>query len=225
MKRKILLVVALLLFVVSCSKKEEQESKIDSEETEKVVSEINEGEIEGYKFKVTDKVTDRVKLQMENGDIILIVLSNKDTPKTIANFKKLVSEHFYDGLVFHRVISNFMIQTGDPTATGNGGSEETIKGEFSINGVENKLSHKRGVVSMARRGGNPETKETMNSASSQFFIVQADSTYLDGNYASFGRVFAGMSAVDKIASTKTDNYDKPIKEQKIKSIRFIELED
>ena len=175
------------------------------------------------KFKVVDKETDRVKIQMENGDIILIVLSNSKTPITIKNFKRLVSEKFYDGLIFHRVIDNFMIQTGDPTGTGAGGSDELIKGEFSNNGVDNELSHVRGVVSMARRGAKVETSETYNSASSQFFIVQADSTYLDGNYAAFGKVFAGMDAVDKIAKVETDSNDKPLKEQKIKSIRFIEI--
>ena len=118
-----------------------------------------------------------------------------------------------------------LVMTGDPTGTGTGGSEETIKGEFKINGVDNTLSHTRGVVSMARRGSTPETKETLNSASSQFFIVQKDSTYLDGNYAAFGKVFAGMDAVDKIAKVETDKNDKPIKEQKIKSIRFIEIEN
>lgn len=212
----------MLVSLTACGKKEEE--KNDKKEEEKVVEEINEGTIEGYKFKVTDEVTDRIKIQMNNGDIILAVLSNKDAPITIENFKKLVSEHYYDGLIFHRVINNFMIQTGDPTGTGSGGSENNIKGEFSKNGVKNSLSHTRGVLSMARRGGNPETEETMNSASSQFFIVHQDSTYLDGNYASFGKVFAGLDVVDKIAGVKVDSYDKPLEDQKIKSIRFITVE-
>ena len=221
-----IIIMLLTLTLVGCNNKKKEEKKDTKKEVEKVVKEeINEGEIEGYKFKVVDKETDRVKIQMENGDIILIVLSNSKTPITIKNFKKLVSEKFYDGLTFHRVIKDFMIQTGDPTATETGGSDEKIKGEFKINGVENNLSHTRGVVSMARAGGNPETSETMNSASSQFFIVQKDSTYLDGNYAAFGKVFAGMSAVDKIAEVETDKNDKPTKDQKIKSIRFIEIEE
>lgn len=217
MKKKILTITFLLISVLlltSCGKKENNIVK----------DEINEGTVDGYNFKVTDEVTDRVRIQMENGDIMLAVLSNKDTPITIANFKKLVSEHYYDGLVFHRVIKDFMIQTGDPTATGTGGSNEKIKGEFKENGVANNLSHKRGVLSMARRGGNPETSETMNSASSQFFIVHKDSTYLDGKYASFGYVFAGLDVVDKIAETETNSNDKPIKDQKIKSIKFITVE-
>ena len=222
MKRKIMLLILLVcatLSITSCNKKEEEEKM-----EEKVVAEINEGTVDGYKFKVTDEVTDRVKIQMENGDIMLVVLSNSDTPITIENFKKLVSKKFYDGLIFHRVIENFMIQGGDPTGTGYGSDTvPTIKGEFDKNGVKNKLSHTRGVISMARRGGNPETADTMNSASSQFFICHADATYLDGSYASFGKVFAGLDVLDKIASVETNSNDKPLKEQKIKSIRFIEI--
>ena len=221
-KINILLLLLISVFLLTGCKEESKKEKNKKEET-KVVEEINEGEVEGYKFKVVDHETDRVKIQMDNGDIILIVLSNSKTPITIKNFKRLVSEQFYDGLIFHRVIKDFMVQTGDPTGTGGGGSGELIKGEFKLNGVENNLSHTRGVVSMARRGGNPETKETMNSASSQFFIVHKDSPHLDGNYAAFGKVFAGMKAVDKIAEVETDENDKPLKEQKIKSIRFIEI--
>ena len=221
---RILFMICVLFSLASCEKKETVEEKVKEEE--KVVTElITEGVVDGYAYKVTDEVTDRVKIQMENGDVMLLVLSNKDTPITIKNFKKLVSEHFYDGLMFHRVIEGFMIQTGDPTATGSGGSDDEIKGEFEINGVKNSLSHTRGVVSMARRGAQPETEATMNSASSQFFIVQEDSTYLDGSYAAFGRVFAGLDVIDKIAMVETDAYDKPLKDQKIHSIRFIELEE
>ena len=144
-------------------------------------------------------------------------------PITVANFKKLVSEKFYDGLLFHRVIKDFMIQTGDPTATGNGGSEENIKGEFSNNGVDNDLSHKRGVLSMARRGGNPDTEETMNSASSQFFIVHKDSDFLDGKYAAFGLLLHGYDVLDKIAETITDENDKPTTDQVLKSVKFVSV--
>ncbi len=222
MKRcvKLLLIIALLFTFTACKSKKEEGTKV---EEPKEIGEITEGTIEGYTFKEVDHPTDRVKIQMENGDIILIVLSNKDTPITIANFKKLVSENYYDGLIFHRVIKDFMIQTGDPTGTGAGGSEETIKGEFSDNGVKNSLSHTRGVVSMARRGARIESSATWDSASSQFFIVHQDSTYLDGKYAAFGKVFAGMDVVDRIANTETDNNDRPLEEQKIKSIRFIEI--
>ena len=220
---KLLLVLLLVVALSACKNKEENKKKEESKMEEKVIEEITEGTIEGYSFKEVDHPTDRVKIQMENGDIILIVLSNQDTPITIANFKKLVGQNYYDGLIFHRVIKDFMIQTGDPTGTGSGGSSEEIKGEFSDNGVKNNLSHTRGVVSMARRGAKVESAATWDSASSQFFIVHQDSTFLDGKYAAFGKVFAGMSAVDKIASVETNANDKPITEQKIKSIRFIEI--
>lgn len=217
MKKKILRIFLLLiamLSIASCKTKEEEK-----ESEEKIVTEeILEGTVDGYKFKVTDEVTDRVRIQMNNGDIMLAVLSNKDTPITIANFKKLVSEHFYDGLIFHRVIEDFMIQTGDPTGTGYQGSDETIKGEFSSNGVTNNLAHTRGVLSMAR-SNDPD------SASSQFFIVHQDSPHLNGDYAAFGRVFAGLDVIDKIASVETDSNAKPIKTQTIKSIRFITVEE
>jgi len=155
-----------------------------------------------------------VQITMENGDIIKIELLPEHAPKTAANFEKLVKEGFYDGIIFHRVIAGFMIQGGDPTGTGCGGSEETIKGEFLANGVNNTLSHKRGIVSMARTN-DP------NSASSQFFIMHADGQFLDGQYAAFGRVTEGMDAVDRIASSKTDMRDKPIHDCRIKKAEII----
>ncbi len=229
MKRKIFAVLFLLFAVLSitaCKDKEtEKESETNDVKLEQDLTiikeengEVVEGTLEGYTFKVTNEETDRVKIEMEDGSIILVVLSNADTPITIKNFKKLVSEGFYDGIIFHRVIEDFMIQGGDPTGTGYNGSDEEIKGEFSSNGVKNSLSHTRGVISMARNGYD------MDSASSQFFIVHADSTYLDGDYASFGKVFAGMDAVDKIATVETDSNDKPLEEQKIKTIKFITIE-
>lgn len=116
-------------------------------------------------------------------------------PITVTNFVNLVKKGFYNSLTFHRVMSGFMIQGGDPNGDGTGGSEETIKGEFKSNGVENTMSHKRGVISMARTQNDPD------SASSQFFIVQADSDFLDGDYAAFGKVTAGMDIVDKICQS------------------------
>lgn len=229
MKRKIFIVLFLLFTVLSISACKDKETEKESETNDvklkqdlTIIKEENgevvEGTLEGYTFKVTNEETDRVKIEMEDGSIILVTLSNADTPITIKNFKKLVSEGFYDGIIFHRVIENFMIQGGDPTGTGYNGSDEEIKGEFSNNGVKNSLSHTRGVISMARNGYN------MDSASSQFFIVHADSTYLDGDYASFGKVFAGMDAVDKIATVETDSNDKPLEEQKIKTIKFVTIE-
>jgi len=143
-----------------------------------------------------------VQIEMSDGGIIKIELDPKAAPITCANFEKLVSEGFYDGLIFHRVIAGFMIQGGDPTGTGMGGSDENIKGEFKINGINNPLSHKRGVISMAR-------SQRYNSASSQFFICHADATFLDGQYAAFGHVVEGMEVVDRIANVQTDGMDRP----------------
>ena len=166
-------------------------------------------------YNKTDAVTDLVKIEMENGDSIVIRLYPEVAPITVENFKNLVSENYYAGIIFHRVISGFMIQGGDPTGTGMGGAKKTIKGEFRSNGVKNELSHKRGVISMARTN-------MPNSASSQFFICHADATFLDGNYAAFGEVVEGIETVDAIAATKTDWNDKPYEEQKMKAVYFVE---
>ena len=144
-----------------------------------------------------------VIIEMDNGAVIKIELDDKAAPITAANFRKLVKEGFYDGLTFHRVIKGFMIQGGDPTGTGAGGSGKTIKGEFSSNGVNNPLKHTRGVISMAR-SMNPD------SASSQFFIMHQDAPHLDGSYAAFGKVVEGIEAVDEIASVRTNFRDKPL---------------
>lgn len=133
------------------------------------------------------------EIEVENYGTISLELDSTYAPVTVENFVKLAKEGFYDGLTFHRIIDGFMIQGGDPEGNGNGGSSETIKGEFSANGVTNNMSHKRGVISMARAND-------YNSASSQFFIVQKDSPHLDGMYASFGKVIEGMDIVDKICN-------------------------
>ena len=166
-------------------------------------------------YNKTDKVTDLVKIEMENGNSMVIRLYPEVAPITVANFKELVSENYYAGIIFHRVIAGFMIQGGDPTGTGMGGSKKTIKGEFKINGVNNTLSHKRGVISMARTN-------IPDSASSQFFICHADALFLDGQYAAFGEVVEGIETVDAIASVKTDFRDKPYEEQKMKAVYFVE---
>lgn len=143
-----------------------------------------------------------VVIEMKNGKTIKLELDAAAAPITVANFEALVRRGFYDGLIFHRVIGGFMIQGGDPTGTGMGGSEERIKGEFRSNGWANPLSHTRGVISMAR-------SQMKDSASSQFFIVHRDATYLDGEYAAFGRVVEGMETVDEIANCETDFSDRP----------------
>lgn len=152
-----------------------------------------------------------VKIEMENGGIIEIELYPEHAPITVKNFEKLVSEGFYDGLIFHRVIEGFMIQGGDPTGTGCGGSGENIKGEFAANGIRNTLAHTRGVISMAR-------SMMPDSASSQFFIMHEDAPHLDGSYAAFGKVVSGMDVVDEIATTATDGMDRPLEEQKMKKV-------
>jgi peptidyl-prolyl cis-trans isomerase B (cyclophilin B) len=155
-----------------------------------------------------------VKIVMEDGGEIVIELDEKVAPITVENFQELVAKKFYNGLIFHRVIEGFMIQGGDPTGTGCGGSDKNIKGEFSSNGVSNTLSHARGVISMAR-------SNQANSASSQFFICHADAKFLDGNYAAFGKVVKGMEVVDKIANVKKNSNDKPLVNQVMKEVTFV----
>ncbi len=155
-----------------------------------------------------------VQIEMADGGIIKIELDPSAAPITCANFEKLVSEGFYDGLIFHRVIAGFMIQGGDPTGTGMGGAKENIKGEFAANGVKNPISHKRGVISMARA-------QNFNSASSQFFICHADAAFLDGQYAAFGTVTEGMDVVDRIASVSTDGRDRPRVDMRMNRVTLI----
>ena len=144
-----------------------------------------------------------VVIKIKGGGTIKIKLDEKAAPTTVENFKKLVNEGFYDGLIFHRVIKGFMIQGGCPKGNGTGGPGYCIEGEFSSNGVENGLKHKRGTISMAR-------SMDPNSAGSQFFIMHADAPHLDGQYAAFGKVVEGMDIVDEIAGMKTDFSDKPV---------------
>lgn len=165
-------------------------------------------------YTPASEATDLVKIDMNDGGSIVVKLDSANAPITVANFKKLVAQGFYDGLIFHRVISGFMVQGGDPQGTGMGGSRENIKGEFTMNGVRNTLSHKRGVISMAR-ANNPD------SASSQFFICHGDAKFLDGQYAAFGEVVEGIETVDKIAAVKTNHSDRPLTEQKMKKVYFV----
>ena len=154
---------------------------------------------------------------MKDGGVIDLELDEKAAPITVENFLKLVNMKFYDGTIFHRVIPGFMIQGGDPDGTGMGGPGWTIKGEFKSNGVDNPISHTRGVISMAR-AMDPD------SAGSQFFIMHADALYLDGQYAAFGHVVNGMDVVDRIASTRTNrwNGDRPYEDQVMETVRVIE---
>ena len=151
------------------------------------------------------------KITMENGGVIEGELYPDKAPQSVRNFIDLCDHHFYDGLIFHRVIPGFMIQGGCPEGTGMGGPGYRIKGEFNANGVKNDLKHTYGVLSMAR-------SMMKDSAGSQFFIMTSDSPHLDGQYAAFGKVTSGMDVVDAIASVQTDRSDRPQVEQKIASI-------
>lgn len=154
-----------------------------------------------------------ITIQMENKKLIKIELYPDKAPITCENFKKLVEEGFYDGLIFHRVIKGFMIQGGCPDGTGMGGPGYSIEGEFEINGHKNPIKHLRGVLSMAR-------SQMPNSAGSQFFIMHQDAPHLDGQYAAFGKVIEGMDVVDEIADTPVDGGDRPINTQKIEKMTY-----
>lgn len=152
-----------------------------------------------------------VTINMLSGNSIKIELYPEIAPITVDNFVKLVQKGFYDGLIFHRVIPNFMIQGGDPQGTGMGGPGYNIKGEFSSNGIQNNLNHRRGVISMAR-------SQAPDSAGSQFFIMHMDSKHLDGAYAAFGAVIEGIEEVDRIAGVKTDSRDKPKQDEVMQTV-------
>lgn len=159
-----------------------------------------------------------VEMSIKDYGKITLELDKENAPITVDNFVKLVNSKFYDGLTFHRIIDGFMIQGGDPNKDGTGGSKETIKGEFKNNGVNNTISHKRGVISMAR-------SSDANSASSQFFIMHKDNTNLDGSYAAFGHVISGMDVVDTIVKNTSTYGDEngivPVDKQPV--IEYIKI--
>jgi len=159
-----------------------------------------------------------VTIEMENGGIIKLELDKNAAPNTVANFLYLASAGFYDGLIFHRVIPDFMIQGGCPNGTGSGGPAWSIKGEFSSNGVSNPIKHKRGVISMAR-AGHPD------SAGSQFFIMHKDAPHLNGQYAAFGHVVEGMEVVDQIAAMPTGRNDRPLEDVRIRRVTVSDEDD
>ena len=158
-------------------------------------------------------------ITMDTGKEIKLELYPDVAPNTVANFISLANSGFYDGLIFHRVISGFMIQGGDPNGNGSGGPGYRIKGEFSNNKVQNDIKHERGVISMARQGNPYFPSLAYNTAGSQFFIMHQDGNFLDGDYAAFGRVTEGIEVVDEIASVQTNSNDKPLEDQVIKTIR------
>lgn len=215
----IVLVIVSLFVLAACEEKE-----VDAPSVSLIETVDSEPKTEGSMTQMTflpaqgfakaDGKTNFVQIVMDSGNAIVIELKPDQAPITVANFQKLVGEEFYDGLIFHRVIQGFMIQGGDPEGTGMGGSKESIKGEFSANGVDNTLPHKRGVISMAR------TRDP-NSASSQFFICDADSPHLDGSYAAFGSVVFGLDEVDRIAALKVDMNDRPLNPPAMVSVFFV----
>lgn len=203
----LLLIGGVIFFTVkgSSSEKEMQPSDIThttSKGNSNANNVVNEENKEDNKEEVNNmysRGTHHVAIEIKNYGTIKLELYADKAPKTVANFAKLVNEGFYNGLTFHRIIDGFMIQGGDPLGNGTGGSSETIIGEFQANSIKNDISHVRGVISMAR-------STRFNSASSQFFIVHEDSTFLDGQYAGFGKVTEGIEIVDRICDdTKVED--------------------
>ena len=192
---QIVLFTVLIAILAACGK-ETAENK-EQESNANYAEEVTENPI--------------VTITMENDKKIVIELEPKTAPNTVANFISLVEDGFYDGLIFHRVIPGFMIQGGDPDGTGMGGADYAIKGEFTSNGFENTLTHERGVISMAR-------SQDPDSAGSQFFIMTEQATHLDGDYAAFGKVTEGMETVDEIVAAERAKNDKPLEDQKIKTV-------
>lgn len=181
----------------------------NNEEDEKTINEST-GETSAYPTDVQERPV--VTITMENEKEILLELFPESAPNTVANFISLIEDGFYNGVIFHRVIPGFMIQGGDPDGNGTGGPGYTIKGEFISNGFkDNTVKHERGVLSMAR-------SQHPDSAGSQFFIMVEESTHLDGEYAAFGKVLEGMETVDEIVSVERDSSDKPLEDQKIKTV-------
>lgn len=199
--KKIIAIVFSIFLLTGCGEKE-------------ILSEVKE--YENIKYQETNKKTNNVLIELESEEKIIMELYPDVAPISVKNFQKLVESDFYNDIIFHRVVKDFVIQAGDGTSLGRTAS--TIKGEFSSNGVENNLSHERGVVSMARTS-------VKDSASSQFFIMLEDNASLDGQYAAFGRVIVGLDVVDKIGSVVTDANDKPLKDIKIKRAEFVKVSE
>ena len=181
----IILIIGIV-FIVAKNNDEKTKNNMENE-----AKESNNNSSKGDEENMYSKGLHHVAIEIKDYGTIQLELNADKAPITVRNFAKLVNEGFYNGLTFHRIISGFMIQGGDPNGNGTGGSRENIKGEFKANGVQNDISHKRGVISMARAN-------SYNSASSQFFIVHKDSEFLDGQYAGFGMVTEGMEIVDRI---------------------------
>lgn len=196
-----IMIIAMGIYaVVNNNKKDEEKRKNTNEESNSISGNIEKNQVENTQTNNESGENNmystgkhHAEIVVKNYGTIALELDADVAPITVENFANLVNEGFYNGLTFHRIISGFMIQGGDPLGNGTGGSSKTIKGEFASNGVKNSISHVRGTISMAR-------SSMPNSASSQFFIVHKDSTFLDGQYAAFGTVTSGMDVVDKICA-------------------------
>ena len=183
-------------------------------------SKLTNGTLDGYKYEEVDTVTNYVKIVTNDNKIMLAELYPEDAPKTVENFQNLVKDKYYDGTIFHRVVKDFVIQAGGFSSAGLLKEVSPIEGEFASNGITNNIKHDEGVLSMARA-------DDKNSASSQFFIcvnTNDQISYLDGNYAAFGKVIAGYDVALDISKVDVDVYDKPVKDIIIKSIRFVKIE-
>ena len=217
----ILLVSVMIMTLAACGKDGSGQGKDDSLASGDVTDGESGGSESGSQAggEIDPAGKHHVEITVKDYGTISVELDGDAAPITVANFLKLAGEGFYDGLTYHRIISGFMIQGGDPLGNGTGGSDEKILGEFSANGVENNLSHTRGAISMAR-------SQMLDSASSQFFIVHEDSTFLDGQYACFGYVTEGIEVVDAIcdAVPVTDKEGTVLKENQpvIESIKVID---
>lgn len=216
----VLCILTLLVLCVGCggSESENDITKLTSEssaEYEKTFTELSEKyKSNGHPIAV---------MITNNGNIVLELYEDK-APNTVANFVSLANKGFYDGLIFHRCIQDFMIQGGAPNGNGSGDPGYRIKGEFSDNGIDTGLEHKRGTLSMARMGRGIGSVSANDTAGSQFFICVADYPSLDGKYAAFGNVLEGLDTVDKIVAQKTDSNDKPLTDQIIKYLRVATFE-
>ena len=213
MRNKLYVTVSLALVAVismcifsSCNKKESQNMNFE---------ELYNTETEKFK----DNQHPVAVIVTKDGGVIAFELYPEFADNTVRNFISLANKGFYDGIIFHRVIKNFMIQTGDPLGNGTGGPGYQIVGEFSNNGYDNSLSHTEGVVSMARQGNRFNPAAAYNTAGSQFFICTAAPSYLDGDYAAFGKVIDGIDVVNRIGNTQTDAYDRPTTDQVMAYVR------
>ena len=217
MKRLFILILAFAMLLAGCQKNEDTTTAAPSteKETETTTAETTAEETTQNPDAVDpmDVETMTAEITVKDYGIIKLELYPSKAPQTVSNFVSLANQGFYDGTIFHRVIEGFMIQGGDPEGPGLGGPGYSIKGEFESNGFENDIKHDRGVLSMARKSS------PLDSAGSQFFIVQEAAPHLDGDYAAFGKVVEGMEIVDEIASCETDANDKPLTDIVIESIK------